>query len=171
MQRVTLVKNTVPYILKQLAWRGNPTPKGGSDPQLTVSPSLEYKSKSNNILLTYFRKFTFYWPDVNCHHVFYRPYGHDLSSSAMGQNYQTPITLLPRFKKEREKLCQPYHRRWLQVPEEEKVIYCSLTFTAWKSFTLTAIQTCLVQANCFHFLLVSYISCDSNLTLRKIKKK
>lgn len=102
MRRVTLVKNTVAHILKQLAWRAKPSPKGGSDPQLTVPPSLEYKSKSNNILLTYFRKFTFYWPDVNCHHVFYRPYGHDLSSSAMGQNYQTPITLLPGFKKERE---------------------------------------------------------------------
>lgn len=64
-----------------------------------------------------------------------------------------------------------YHRRWLKTPEVKKVIYCSLTFTAWKSFTLTTIQTCLVQANCFYFPLVSYISFNSNLTLIKLKKK
>lgn len=46
MRRVTLVKNMVAYILKQLAWHEKPNPKGGSDPQLTVPPSLEYKSKA-----------------------------------------------------------------------------------------------------------------------------
>lgn len=57
------------------------------------------------------------------------------------------------------------------MPEVKKVIYCSLTFTASKSLTLTTIQTCLVQANCFYFPLVSYIRVDSNLTLTKLKNK
>lgn len=73
MQRATLVKNTVAYILKQLAWHVKPSPKGRSDPQLTVPPFLEYKSKSDNSLLMSFRKFTFYWPGMDCHYVFWRP--------------------------------------------------------------------------------------------------
>lgn len=94
---------------------------------------------------------------------------YDLSSSAIGQNYQTPIILLPSFKRGRE-IMSVYHRRWFKTPEVKKVIYCSLTFTAWKSLTLTTIQTCLVRANCFYFPLVSYISFHTNLTLIKLKR-
>lgn len=57
------------------------------------------------------------------------------------------------------------------MPEVKKVIYCSLTFTAWKSFTLTTIQTCLVQTNCFYFPLVSNISFNSHLTLKISKHR
>lgn len=96
--------------------------------------------------------------------IVYSNAGFDLSPSAIGQLPSFPVQ-----ERKEEKLCHSCHRRWSKMPEVKKVIYCSLTFTAWKSFTWTVIQTCLVQANCFCFPLVSYISFDLNLT-RKIKK-
>lgn len=56
------VKNTVADISKQFAWPVKFSTKGREHWQLRGHGLFEY----NNIFLTYFRKFSFFWPYENC---------------------------------------------------------------------------------------------------------
>lgn len=133
------------------------------------SACLNINQNKNNIWLMRYWEFMFsspMWIVTVCSTAHY-----DLSSSAIGQNYLTPIIFASRFQEKGREIMSAYHRRWLKMPAVKKVIYRSLTFPAWKSLTLTTIQTCLVQANCFYFPRVSYISLQTNLTLIQLKRK
>lgn len=168
MPRVRHVKNTVADISKQFPWPVKLSTKGSEHWQLRGHRLVEYKSESNNILLTLFQKgliLLALWELNRCIPQLIVIYLHQPKAKIT----RLPFLCFPLSRKKKGNCVSPTAgdcSKCLRKRQSSPIPW----FTARKSFALTTIQTCLVRANCFHFPLASYISYNSNLTLLKIKK-